>query len=228
MARIRLDDSVPKPFRVNGKFASKPEGTPMTEPAELPFPRKAPSSDIGLGLPPTPRKAPTPSPATRGNGESVYVACAIPSGLILRLFEEYQAPEVSPLGDRTRTYTAFKPIEGAEVVLNGPAPAMDMSPIKLRRPADFVIAWPFALTKVPHDFWQAWYSANKDSDLIKNRQVFAFKTENDVKSAARELEKERTGLEQIDTDTPTKWANGDEIRELKSLSNLKLTKADKA
>jgi hypothetical protein len=155
----------------------------------------------------------------------VTVCCSIPQGLVLKLYEAYQAPEISPLGDRTRTYTAYRPIEGAEIVLNGPGIANDMTPLKVRQQPDFTIVWPYALTLVPSDFWNRWHKDNKDTDMVRNRQIFAFKAENDAKSAARELEREPTGLSEIDPDQPGKRADGTEIRELSGLK-VKVEKGD--
>jgi hypothetical protein len=119
-------------------------------------------------------------------------------------------------------------IPGARVQLNGPAPALDMSPLKLRRPADYPICWPYALTKIPADLWAAWYAANAQSDLVLSRSVFALKTEDDAKAACRELEEEPTGLEEVDADNPTRRAGyGGEIRELKGLP-VKVAKGDRA
>lgn len=51
---------------------------------------------------------------------------------------------------------------------------------------------------VPADLWAAWLKENKDRDLVKNGFVFAHSNKKDVKAAAGEKTKTKSGTEPLE------------------------------
>jgi hypothetical protein len=123
---------------------------------------------------------------------SVTVGLKLPQGLILRLFkmEDATGPGYVPGERRAVEY-------GERVRIRGTAHEEGMRP-------KVPIVGGYALTSgVPKDFWDAWLEQNKDSDLIRNKLIFAYSKVDSAKAAAREHKSTRSGLERLDTSTRT-------------------------
>lgn len=135
----------------------------------------------------------------RGGG-TVTVACKYPPGLILRMMKQVDKRETSPMG--TREFKQWEPAPEIEpIVIAGPGGVPFGLGVRLGGP--IITADGFALTSgVPKDFWDEWARQNEDSELIKNKLLFARAT--DVESVARENGKAVTGLEPTDPDNPSK------------------------
>lgn len=132
---------------------------------------------------------------SRGSS-TVTVACKLPAGLILQIWEMAEVPEGSPTGTRMIKKAQKK---GEPVKLNGCALPFGVSP-------EFPMPGGYALTTIPADFWEEWCRQNKDSDVLKNRIIFAHGSENDTATQAREQarEKVKSGFEPIDPKNPPK------------------------
>jgi hypothetical protein len=171
-----------------------------------------------------PRKPVPAPPQTRGNNDVVTVACSYPPGITLHLSESYEVQEPTNAG--YRTITAHRRIPEQQITINGPGPAWNMDPDRKRNPPpEYPILSNYALTtNVPLEFWEEWLrQGGKDSNLVQNNLLLAYKSENDTKAAAREREKELTGLEQIDPDNPTSKS-----RELSNMhGRVKIGRGDK-
>lgn len=135
--------------------------------------------------------------------ETVTVACKHQTGLILRLHEQHK--ESHPLlGGGLKEVDVYRPIPDAVVKINGPSLPKDAN---ADRPA---ITAGYALTHgVPKDFWDAWCEQNKDSDLLKNRIIFAHVRTDAVNGMAKEGKAVRSGLEPIDPTTDEKGRSND-------------------
>lgn len=97
----------------------------------------------------------------------VTIGCRLPNGLILEL------PGKPP------------------VTLNGQNSAQAGSPIILLSEADC------GYTEVDAEFWQAWKTAYKGYAPLENNAIFEAKNKADAKAVAKELKKEKTGLEPL-------------------------------
>lgn len=149
------------------------------------------------------KKTPTPMPDNKAieaaeaapknhSGGTVTVACKVPGGLRLRVFEMVDSLETIP-GIGQRTAKMAQPV-GGQVVINGPAHPINRAPGK-------EIAGGYALTMgVPADFFRAWMQQNKDSAMVRNRLIFAHENADYARSKAREQEEIRTGIEGINQD----------------------------
>jgi hypothetical protein len=131
----------------------------------------------------------------------VSVACKHPSGLVLRNFAPMRETE-QVLGGGSRDVTVYRDT-GEQFVIGGTA----------QRPGDprppILAEGGYRITRnVPKALWDAWYEANKASDLVRNRIVFASEKHEDVKAFSREHEAVMTGLEGIDPTNPGKHVRG--------------------
>lgn len=121
---------------------------------------------------------------------NVTVACKLPHGLTLRVFrmEDFAEPV---MGGGTRTVK--KAILAAEpVTLNRAAAPQGES-------HEHRVIGGYALTPgIDADFWGTWLEQNKDSDIVRNRLVFALEKEASVESKAREHKDTTSGLERLD------------------------------
>lgn len=125
-------------------------------------------------------------------GGTVTVACKVPGGLRLRLFEMVDALETIP-GVGQRTAKMAQPV-GEQVVINGPAHPVNRAPLH-------EINGGYAMTfGVPKDFFNEWMRQNKDSAMVKNRLIFAHENTDHARGQAREQAEIRTGIEGINPD----------------------------
>jgi hypothetical protein len=129
---------------------------------------------------------------------SVSVACKIPQGLILQLQHpmkrriptgrgsdnDYDVVDVMVYGGPR--YFVFGPSVPALVPKNYLMPKM--------------IEGGYAITDgIPAEFWRTWLSQHEMAPYVTNRMVFAYDAAS-TKSAAREFEKQLSGLEQLNLD----------------------------
>lgn len=124
-----------------------------------------------------------------GAGSTVTVACKLPHGFDLRVFasEDYQEPVMG--GGWKSVKRAVE--TGPRYLLAGVAAPFGMSP-----KAQMVTG--YALThNVDADFFSKWLEQNADSDVVKNRLIFAAPKPLDVEARAKENEKTRSGLEPL-------------------------------
>lgn len=131
---------------------------------------------------------------------TVAVACRMPNGLRLRLWEFHDVEDqVIGGGVRSRrmAHRSTKPGRPDEVVLNGfsqPIGAMD------RR----IIGGYGITTGVDADFFTEWMRQNADSDLVKNNIVFSHEKVEVVERKAVEHKRTLSGLEPLNTETTFK------------------------
>ena len=135
-----------------------------------------------------------PGPATKVSdpasvGEVVTVACKVPNGIILRLMRMVDMAE-PVMGGGTRMVKQAQPT-GAAFTVRGPAIPFGQIP-------SFQIIGGYALTEgIPGDFWDTWCEQNKDSDLLKNKMMFAHERHATVVGLAEDRKDIRSGLEPL-------------------------------
>ena len=117
--------------------------------------------------------------------ETVTVACKLPNGLKLRLFEMIEHDE-PVMGGGYRTVKIARKV-GETITLNGCA-----APFGVTKH----LVGGYALTLgVPADFMAAWMDQNKGSPLIESKQIVVHVK--DTEGAAREHAAVRSGLEPL-------------------------------
>jgi hypothetical protein len=125
---------------------------------------------------------------------TVTVACKLPAGLILQLWEMKDQHESSPTGTRTIQKAQKK---GEPIKINGCA-------LRFGQVPEFPMPGGYALTQIPADFWEEWLAQNQDSDAVQNRIIFAHDSADKASTQARAQAKEKvkSGMEPIDPKNP--------------------------
>jgi hypothetical protein len=131
--------------------------------------------------------------------ETVTVACKLPHGLILRVYEMVDTPEPVLGGGYRDVKMAKQRSVGdvREVRVIGYVAPVDKDP-KVRTFMGYAIN-----DGVPKEFWEIWLQQNKDHDAVKNKLIFAM---SDVREAERRVKTEfegvRSGFEPLDPKNP--------------------------
>ncbi len=136
--------------------------------------------------------------------ECVTVACKLPSGLLLQVFEMEEFDEPTPGGSR-RTKRARLMDEHR---IRGTAHRQEKAP-------GAPIFGGYALTPgVPKALWDRWISDNRDAPMVKNHLIFAHSSKNGIRDEAKDHKSVRSGLERINPKKlPGKLTMDDQIRE---------------
>lgn len=137
-------------------------------------------------------------------GAKVTVACKLPHGLVLQVYEEYEDGE-AVLGGGIRVVKRFRPT-GETITINGNARKFGEAP-------DHRIVAGFALTEgVNKDFFERWLEQHKDLPAVKNRLIYAFESLDHVEGQAKNDANLRNGMEPLapsgDPRTPRRVQRG--------------------
>jgi hypothetical protein len=136
----------------------------------------------------TARKVDAPVSGT----DTITIACNLPHGLVLQLFEKVEKIEATPLG--VRTNTEYMPIEGQRFVLRGNAKLLKMQGSDL-----IADTGGYALTTgVPRELYERWFEQNKHSAIVRNGLVFACESEHDAADEGKQRASVRSGFEPLD------------------------------
>lgn len=126
-------------------------------------------------------------------GPTVTVACKLPHGLILRLFQPIAAFEPLP-GGGVKEITKFEPMhEKGTVLIKGY--------LEKHTPDQPLAAQgsKYALTHgVDKAFFDEWMKQNAQHDAVKNKLIFGSEKPDELKGKIAENAKQRSGLEPID------------------------------
>ena len=130
------------------------------------------------------------------SGETVTVACKLPHGLLLRVFDMVPTREPIMGGGYREVQMARECSE--QYIVKGNAHAQNMAP-------SAPISGGYALTfGIPKDFWDRWLKENESSDVVKNNLIFANEKSDYVQDEAEEKAGLRSGLERLDPNKPPK------------------------
>ncbi len=124
----------------------------------------------------------------------VTVACKMPRGLILRVFEEFEHHE-PVLGGGTRLVKQSREKPGApRVTIHGNA-------IPFGRLPKFRIVGDYALTEyVDAQFWKRWWDQNQSLEMVQSNLIFACDVTEDAVARAEEQAELKSGLEPLNTE----------------------------
>jgi hypothetical protein len=135
------------------------------------------------------RSATTPAAKPVSGTDTVTIACKLPAGVVLRLFQWIEGTEPVQ-GGGTRPVKIADEID--RFVLKGCAV---QNPNFMPTPG----AGGYALTHgCQRAFWDAWVAANGDSPLLRNNLVFAASSDARATDQAKEQREVKSGLEPID------------------------------
>jgi len=155
--------------------------------------------------PPAP---PTPQPAVKfsrpvATGDTVTVACKLPNGIILRVFDWQKYNE--PMRDGTiKESKRAIPIAGRQFTIRGPWVATAGQAYNANNGAvGELLPGGFAITEgCPKEVWDGWYEQNKHSNLVQNGIVFAFRDRQSVIDEVKKRSGTMSGLEPLDRANP--------------------------
>jgi hypothetical protein len=123
---------------------------------------------------------------------TVTIACKIPNGIVMRIYEMVDTIEPSPMGGRqikqARQVGKDYRIKGATT----PTPS-SMQYNQLMHG--------YGITQnVPKDVWDKWVKDNADAPMVQNKLIFAYEDSNQTFNRASKQRKEgiRSGLEPLD------------------------------
>ncbi len=153
-----------------------------------------------------PRKKPAKSPrpdgelgdaAPIGTDVSVTIACKLPNGMLLQLFDIREVTETGPGGYR-HTHKLATPRREEQYVVRGTG---EFRGFDSKKAHDLVAG--YALTHgIPKKFWDAWVKqTGQYLDAVTNRFIFAYAKPADAAAAAKDVgsdRTQRTGFEPLD------------------------------
>jgi len=124
----------------------------------------------------------------------VTVACKLPLGIVLRVFEKTEVSEPMPGGIRTVEQHMEVGGGSTRVKINGNAAPHGRSP-------SCMVIGGFALTpNVPAEIWEVWLEQNQDSDIVKHGLIFAYEKPSMAQGEAKEKKELKSGMERIKPD----------------------------
>ncbi len=159
-----------------------------------------------MGRPPKhlaePQKPEFPTTKAGRAGQKVTVACKTPNGIILRAFE-WNEEDVPLFGGGVKRQKVARPT-GIQVLIHGTAhPFGEMPKVP--------IVAGYALTPdIDAEIWEIWLEQNKNSDMVCNKQIFAYEKNEMAADCAKEHASVRSGLEPINPGTKRN-ASGKEV-----------------
>src|SRR5579859_3696857 len=122
--------------------------------------------------------------------KTVFVACKMPHGVVIRDFVERTEKEVV-LGGGVRDVPVFRPV-GPKIRIKGP-----VVPSAFIRMVE--VHGGYAITAgVPAGVWRRWIEWNKDSGFVKNNMIYGHEKKERVLSWAKERAAEKSGVEPLD------------------------------
>jgi hypothetical protein len=147
---------------------------------------------------------------------TVTVGCKIPNGIIIRAFRMVPRQELL-MGGSTRETKLAEPF-GEPIKIVGPG--------RIDRTERGPHASGYALTfNVDADVWDAWHTANQDTDMIRNQLVIAHAKQVEVSATARANEGRRSGLEPINPHGDTRSPNRRQELKAGAVSEIAATRA---
>ncbi len=152
------------------------------------------------------------TPPPDRDSETVTVACNLPNGIILHLCGEESSFEPLMGGG----YREIKRYPRLEETVHVKGCAVDVNALLSGRYEINKVGGYALTTGVPKHFWDRWLDANKETDLVRNKVIFAAISESRVRSEAKEYDKVQSGLEPIDPQNPS--AKSRELRNIQKMS----------
>jgi hypothetical protein len=144
------------------------------------------------------------------------VACKLPHGVILRIFDFEEFDE--PMRDgTTRRSTRARPIPDLQFTVRGTWLGSAGQAYNERNGAVAeLLPGGYALTMgCPKDIWDRWHEQNKASLLVQNKIIFAHATHSTVSGEAAKLRAVQSGLEPLDRSKPAARMPGGVDRRLR-------------
>lgn len=135
--------------------------------------------------------------------DTVTVGCKLPSGIVLHLDDmiDYRIPMPGG-GSITEKRSRRRP---DTFTLNGSA--IDLAKIASTGSVPHLVIGGYGITSgIPRDFWERWFAANEQTEIVLKKIVYAESNEMRARSFAAEHVEIRTGMEPINPDEPGRFS----------------------
>lgn len=123
--------------------------------------------------------------------ETVTIACKLPNGMVLRLFQMTERAE-QVLGGGQRKVKQAALIDRAPITIKGCATPFGVA---LQTFGGYALT-----TGVDKEFWEEWVKQNADSDILKNNLMFVQGDEYRAADQAKEQAEITSGLQPLNPD----------------------------
>lgn len=163
----------------------------------------------------------TPTRRRATGTDTVTVACNIPSGLILQIYNVSKVKRILQNGESITENDCTLNAAAGQWALMGPVnrSALAATGRNDRLPDDYRLIpgdapdTGYALTHgIPRDFWERWLRDNEREPIVLNRCVFAEGSESRAVGHAKELRESRSGLQGLNQNGDYRVPNGKAIR----------------
>ena len=164
--------------------------------------------------------------------DTVVVACNLPNGLILQIYDVEVEETVLPNGRVIKENVSTLNLEHGQYALNGMVEFSTLSVAGREVPDYRVIKGSapgtgYALTTgIPRDFWERWLHDNERNPIVLNRHVFAQGTEARAVANAREFKDFKSGFQGLSQQGDSRVPRG--IRRFDRQDNQATPDADAA
>jgi hypothetical protein len=151
--------------------------------------------------------------------DTVTVACNLPTGHILQIFNIELRETVLPNGRSVQEHEATLNLERGQWYVHGPVNFNSLAATGREINADFRVIkgdlpdTGYALTPgIPRDFWERWEKDNANSPLITGKHIFAASSETRAVGMAREYREFKSGFQGLNQGGDYRVPNGKLIR----------------
>jgi orotidine-5'-phosphate decarboxylase len=160
--------------------------------------------------------------------DTVTVACNLPNGLILQLYDVEKVQQTLPSGKVFEENVSTLRPDLGRWALNGVVnrSALAATGREDRLPEDYRLIpgiapdTGFALTPgIPRDFWERWLEDNKGSPLVTGRHVFAAPSEARAVGQAKEFKEVKSGFQGLNQGGDYRVPNGRAVRKFDRMDN---------
>lgn len=128
--------------------------------------------------------------AAEATATTVFVACKLPHGIIIRDFVEGTVNE-NVLGGGSREVKVFRAV-GRRYRVKGPNVPTQFIPL-------IEVHGGYAITAgLPVDVFRRWIEWNKDTDFVRNELIYGHESKDAVVGWAKERASQRSGVEPLD------------------------------
>jgi hypothetical protein len=176
--------------------------------------------------------------APRATGtDTVTVACNLPMGVILQMYDIEQVETCLPNGRVIKENNCTLNLDHGQWHIRGVVNRNSLAAVNAGDilPDDYRVirgAAPdtgYALTYgVPKDFWDEWLKRNENSPLVRGKHIFAASSENRAVGQAREYKEFKSGFQPLDQGGDYRVPRGRGIRKYERGDNRTVPDAGEA
>ena len=158
--------------------------------------------------------------------DTVTVACNIPNGLILQIFDIEEVTNFLPNGREIKENQCTLNMEHGQWALHGPVNFNALAATGREVNADFRVIrgdipdTGYALTPgIPRDFWERWLHDNQRNPLVTGKHIFAANSENRAVGQSKEFREFKSGFQGLNQSGDYRVPSGKLVRKFDRQDN---------